>query len=179
MPRKIRIDMAGLRFGRLVGIGYEHSDGGHAHWLFLCDCGTELVVNGAAVRAGRSASCGCLHREISAARLTVHGHRARKRHDRTYRAWQAMNDACANRASPKYADCGARGIAVCAAWQSDFEAFLDAMGERPDGTILGRIDRAGDFEPANCRWIAARSRAHRAIDGWRRQATRMPAQQRA
>ena len=90
-----------------------------------------------------------------------------------------MNDACANRASPKYADCGARGIAVCAAWQSDFEAFLDAMGERPDGTILGRIDRAGDFEPVNCRWVAARSRARRAIDGWQRQATRMPEQQRA
>jgi hypothetical protein len=172
MPRKIRIDMTGVRHGRLVGIGYSHNHNGHAHWLFLCDCGNEVTVNGAAVRAGTTASCGCLHREISAERLIVHGRRAQKRHDPTYRAWQAMNDSCANPLSPKFRHCGALGIEVCSVWQSDFEAFLADMGERPEGTILARIGGFGHFEPANCRWIATRSRSRRAIDGWRRQSDR-------
>ncbi len=171
MPRKIRIDMTGVRYGRLVGIGHAHTLNGHAHWLFQCDCGNEVVINGASVRRGKSSSCGCLHREISAERLTVHGRRAQKRHDPTYRAWQAMNDACANRASPKFRDCGALGIGVCAAW-TDFETFLDDLGERPTGMILMRIDRARNFEPGNCQWAPARSRSRRAIDGWRRQAER-------
>lgn len=160
--------MTGMRYGRLVGVGHAHTLHGHAHWLFQCDCGTEVVINGTSVRAGKTSSCGCLHREISAARLTVHGRRAQKRHDPTYRAWQAMNDSCANRASPKFRDCGARGVRVCADWESDFEAFVTDLGERPEGSVLVRVDRSGDFQPENCRWAQARTRAGRAIDGWRR-----------
>jgi hypothetical protein len=173
MARKIRIDMTGLRFGRLVGLEHAFSRHGHAHWLFLCDCGTQIVTNGTSVRAGKTSSCGCLHRERSAARLTTHGHRAGKRHDATYRAWQAMNDACFNPASSKFRECGALGTGVCAVWRSDFEAFLDDMGERPAGSVLGRIDRDHDFGPGNCRWAAIRSRTRRAIDGWQRQPNRV------
>ncbi len=171
MARKIRIDMTGLRFGRLVGNGYSHRHAnGHAYWLFACDCGNEIVTSGSAVRAGHATSCGCLHREICAARLLKHGRRAAKRHDATYRAWQAMNDACGNPESPKYETCGAYGIAVSSSWRGDFEAFLDAMGERPAGTILDRIDMALDFGPGNCRWVAAASRSDRARQGWKRRA---------
>ncbi len=175
MARKIRIEMTGLRFGRLVGIDYSHRNAnGHAHWLFSCDCGNEIVSCGSAVRAGKTTSCGCLHREISAARLLKHGRRARKRHDPTYRAWQAINDACGNAASPKYACCGALGIAVSPSWRGDFEAFLADMGERPVNTILDRIDRALDFRSGNCRWVAAASRSHRARQGWKRRAILAP-----
>jgi hypothetical protein len=157
--------MAGVRYGRLVGVRYAGRRRTHAYWVFRCDCGVETVANGAAVRAGRTSSCGCLHREISAARLTTHGHRARKRHDATYRAWQEINTYCAHEGSPRYRDFGGQGVAVGATWREDFEAFLADMGERPRGTMLVRLDAAGDFEPGNCRWTPVRSRTERAQAG--------------
>lgn len=166
--RKVRIDMAGLRYGRLVGIEFAHSHGGRAHWLFECDCGNRTIACGSAVRAGTTTSCGCFHREISATRLTTHGHRARKRHPATYRAWQEINTFCTNAASPRYRDFGGRGIRVCSEWREDFTRFLDNMGERPAGTILVRIDASAHFAPGNCRWAPVRSRSQRAMAAHRR-----------
>ena len=169
MSYRILIDMTGVRQGRLVGLAFSHrSRSGHAHWLFACDCGTEVVVNGSAVRAGNTTSCGCAHREISAARLLVHGRRASKRHDATYRAWQAMNADCKNPNASGYDRCGARGVGVWAAWRGDFQQFLQDLGERPDNAILARADDGADFMPTNCFWAQARSRKARAASGWLR-----------
>ncbi len=167
MGYKQRIEMAGVRYGRLVGVALSHrSASGHAHWVFRCDCGDEVVSNGANVRSGNTTSCGCVHREISAARLLVHGHRAAKRHDATYRAWQAMNDGCSNPSSPGFTRCGAVGVGVCPEWRVDFQQFLADMGERPAATVLDRRDGGRGFEPANCSWEPRRSRAERAAQGW-------------
>jgi hypothetical protein len=168
MPRKLRIDMTGFRQGRLMGLEYSHSHGGHAYWLFACDCGNETVAKGASVRMGRTSSCGCLHKEISAERLITHGRRIAKRHDATYRAWQEINNACTDRQSPRYRDHGALGIRVCSAWKADFMTFLADMGERPSGTKLSRLDPDSDFSRSNCRWTTLAPRAHRAVMGWER-----------
>ena len=169
MSYKILIDMAGDRHGRLVGLAYSHrSRSGHAHWLFACDCGAQVVVNGANVRAGNTTSCGCAHREISAARLLVHGRRAARRHDATYRAWQTMNADCTNPEASGYDRCGRRGVRVCPVWRGDFPRFLEDLGERPNGTVLCRSDESADFAPANCMWAPARSREARAAAGWSR-----------
>lgn len=176
MARKLRIDMTGQRYGRLVALSFSHrGNSGHAHWLFACDCGERVVAAGGNVRAGNTTSCGCLHREVSAARLTTHGRRAGRRHDATYRAWQLMIDARLNPAGSGYAACGGRGIALPARWRSDFTTFLADMGERPRGTILRRIDETGDFTPANCRWAACPSRPDRAAAGWERRRARAEA----
>ena len=160
--------MTGLRFGRLVAIAFSHANrGGRAQWLFACDCGSETIADGGNVRGGSTASCGCLHREISAARLTTHGHRAGKRHGPTYRAWQLMNNSCADPLSSGWKHCGARGIAVAPCWRSDFPAFLRDMGERPADAVLTRTDPAVGFSPGNCHWAEGRSRAERAADGAR------------
>ena len=160
---KIRIDMTGLRYGRLVGICFSHRNrSGHAQWLFACDCGKEVTADGSSVRGGSTASCGCLHRELSAARLVIHGRRAAKRNDPTYRAWQTMNDACGNPGSPRFRKFGALGICVHSAWREDFTAFVADMGERPAATMLDRHDRSADFRPGNCLWVAVRSRSERA-----------------
>ena len=66
--RKDRIDMEGARHGRLVGLSFVETGRQHAHWRFRCDCGEITIADEAAVRAGRTTSCGWLHREISAAR---------------------------------------------------------------------------------------------------------------
>ncbi len=167
MGRKVIIDMTGLRYGRLVGLTFSHRGPcGHAHWHFSCDCGARVTVDGSNVRSGNTTSCGCRHREISATRLTVHGHRAGRRHGLTYRAWQAMKDCCSNPASPKFEAFGRRGIAVCLAWMANYESFLSDMGDRPIGTTLGRRDSAQGFAPGNCIWVPTPTRSARATYGW-------------
>lgn len=152
MPKKTRIDMAGQRYERLIALSYEDRDrSGHALWRFACDCGSEVIVVGKNVRTGVTSSCGCLHREISAARLLEHGHRAAKRHEATYRAWQQMRQT--------------RAAKICDRWAS-FESFLEDLGERPPATKLIRVDVLLPFDSANCRWAAVENRGTRAAAGW-------------
>ncbi len=169
--------MEGRRYGRLVGVAYSHtSPGGRAYWHFDCDCGGTLIADGCNVRAGNTASCGCLHREICAERLTVHGHRARKYHGPTYRSWQLLHDGARTPASSAWVSIGALGLTPCSAWASSFERFLHDMGERPAGTGLVRIDPSRGFEPGNCRWSPIDDRSVRASKGWvkRKAATTSP-----
>lgn len=153
MPKKTRIDMTGMRFGRLVALGCAGRDGsGHARWRFACDCGRETVATGKNVRAGNTTSCGCFHRAISAARLLDHGHRAAHCHEPTYRAWQQLR-----RASHPHR--------ICRSWER-YAAFLADVGERPAATRLVLVNPALPFGPGNCRWVPLEPRATRAARGW-------------
>lgn len=174
--RKIRIDMTGLRYARLLGGDFSHTDRhGHCHWVFTCDCGTQTVAHGGNVRGGRTTSCGCSHREISAERLRTHGERAEKRHPPTYRAWQAMKSVCSNPKVRGYLQCGGRGIAVGARWRDDFSTFLADMGERPVGMTLRRDDEGQDFGPDACHWGVVPTRAERTSQSWRDRRAASPA----
>ncbi|EPE96979.1 hypothetical protein [Rhizobium grahamii] len=55
-----------------------------------------------------------------------------------------------------YEKFGGIGIKMCERWAGSFTAFLGDMGERPPGTILGRLEESGDFEPSNCVWTSKR-----------------------
>jgi hypothetical protein len=76
-----------------------------------------------------------------------------------YYSWAAMIQRCTNPARINYHLYGARGISVCARWLNSFDAFLADMGERPEGTSLGRIDPDGNYEPGNCEWQDRRTQA--------------------
>jgi hypothetical protein len=61
------IDHTAQRFGRLtvLGRGSNPYGNGSAFWRCRCDCGTETIVAGYALRKGASRSCGCLRREVT------------------------------------------------------------------------------------------------------------------
>ncbi len=63
-----------------------------------------------------------------------------------YKSWMAMRNRC------KFHRLYAGKVRICERW-NDFYAFLEDMGERPEGKSLDRFpNNHGDYEPGNCRW---------------------------
>ena len=83
-------DISEQKFGRLTVIErgpdyryqYKNKLGRLARWICKCECGNEILVTGANLRAGQTQSCGCLQKEITVERSTIHGQA--KRSGETY-----------------------------------------------------------------------------------------------
>lgn len=156
-------NLLGQRFGRVIVIREEEPAvrGGRRRimWLCQCDCGRSKIIEGSLLCTGATRSCGCVRRE----QALMNGGFAKKHgmaFSAEYRSWQSAKQRCLNLANQKYPDYGGRGIRICDRWRDSFKAFLEDMGERPDGRTLDRIDNDGNYEPGNCRWATTKQQGY-------------------
>lgn len=122
-----------------------------AHWLCRCDCRKETIVLSYNLKSGHTQSCGCLQKELSAFRSTVHGHNRVGKESAEHRTWRSMIQRCINPKNKNYHNYGGRKITVCERWVK-FENFLADMGKVPIGLQLDRSNNDKGYFKENCCW---------------------------
>jgi len=151
-----RRSIIGMTFTRLFVFAEAPAHCSPSGYMFRrswvrCTCGTEFTVANASLIRGATQSCGCLNRELTRARATIHGHSTRTVRTPTYNSWTHMISRCDNPNTTGYHNYGGRGITVCRGLRV-FTNLLGLLGERPARLEIDRWpnNETGHYSCGRC-----------------------------
>jgi hypothetical protein len=146
------LHLEGQTFYRLKVISLARK-GRERAWLCQCECGNFTTVITEHLMRGGVRSCGCFKLERVTNLKLNHGHARAGKWSSEFRAWCSAKNRCYNPKYHGYHRYGGRGIVMADEWRSDFAAFLNHIGPKPDPRLsLDRVDVNGNYEPGNVRW---------------------------
>lgn len=155
-------DLRGHVSGRLqVLYRVEKDKYGKWLWLCQCDCGQRSIVLGKRLVSGHTRSCGCLQRDVTAQRSTIHGHDSRQGMSGTIRSYKAAKQRCTYPRHVGWKHYGGRGIEFRF---KSFEEWYAELGDRPEGMTVDRKNSDGHYEPGNVRWATDEEQANNKRD---------------
>jgi len=152
-PQDPRVNrFVGMKYGRLTAIRYAGTKSGKQVFEWKCDCGATKIIGTYNVTSGITKSCGCIQREVTAKRSTVHGLSPRSGKHPITTAWAGMLDRCENPKGGNWSNYGGRGITVCERWHKSSNFIEDMLPSWKPGLELERNDNSKGYSKENCRW---------------------------
>lgn len=149
-------DLTGQQFGRYTVLRRDTETvkygGRMPNYICQCACGSPLrSVPRQSLTKGQAKSCGCLHKEIVAAKATKHGCHT----ERLYKVWTAIKQRCLNPKDKAYQHYGARGVTICQEWAENYATFRAWCMNNgyQQGLTIERIEVNGNYEPGNISFI--------------------------
>lgn len=139
------------------------------YWICKCICGTIKSHDGRRLRNGSvREDCGCIKKGYD-----PNNPNWKQQNKRFKNIWKGIKERCYNSSHIEFFRYGAMDIIVCDRWLESFENFKSDMFESYvlfeqefglNSATIDRIDSAGNYEPANCRWLTLQQQARNRKD---------------
>lgn len=149
-------DLVGQKFGMLTVKRQAPTRAKNAgksarYFECVCECGKVVVVRSDSLRLGKQVSCGCKKKTYMPKLRTKW---TPEDHMILTRLVQVKN-RCYCKTNAQYKNYGGRGITVYEPWLKDPRQFIEWAkynGFKKE-LVLERVDRDGNFEPGNLRFV--------------------------
>lgn len=150
-----RLNLIGMKFGRLTVLSFDKYKNHHHTWFCQCDCENKTIksISGRCLLTGNTKSCGCIRREMTINKNTIHG---LSKNNKLYVLWENIKTRCYNKNQRSYKDYGGRGIVMYEGWIHNAPIFIEYVSNLEnclvEGYSIDRINNNGNYEPGNLKW---------------------------